>query len=45
MIQDKLDTKMETIGQQALEAIDYIIESAIGKWRIIMTRAMRAAWD
>ena len=45
MIQDELDTVMKTMGQQALEAIDDVTESAIGKRRIIMTWAVGATWE
>ena len=45
MIQDELDTVIKTMGEQALEAINDVTESAIGKRRIIMTWAVGAAWE
>jgi len=45
MIQDELDTVLETMGEQALEALDNVRECAFGKRRIIMTWAVGAAWE
>jgi len=45
IIQDELDTVLEKMGEQALEALDDVTESAIGKRRIIMTWAVGAAWE
>ncbi|KAG0125190.1 hypothetical protein HOY82DRAFT_543282 [Tuber indicum] len=45
MIQDGLDTVMETMEQQALEALDDATDLAIGKRRIIITWAVGAAWE
>jgi len=36
---------LETIREQALEALDDVTESAVGKRRIIMTWAVGAAWE
>ncbi|RPB03180.1 hypothetical protein L873DRAFT_1841475 [Choiromyces venosus 120613-1] len=37
IIQDELDTVMEMMGQQALDTLDDVTESAITKRRIFMT--------
>jgi len=40
-----MDMIQESIGQQALDALDDSSHSAIGKRRIIMTHVVGAAWE
>jgi len=45
LIRNELDTVMESMGQEALDALDNASASAIGRRRIIMTHAVGAAWE
>jgi len=45
LIRNELDTILESMGQEALDALDDASSSAIGKRRIIMTHVVGAAWE
>ena len=45
LIRNELDMILESMGQQALDALDDSSLSAIGRRRIIMTHVVGAAWQ
>ena len=45
LIRNELDIMLESMGQQALDALDDSSHSAIGRRRILMTHVVGAAWE
>lgn len=43
LIREELDTVLESMGEEALDALDATSNSAVGKRRIIITHAVGAA--
>ena len=45
ILRDVLDGMMEAMSQVELDALDKATDSAIGKRRVLMTRAVGEAWE
>ncbi|KAG0137649.1 hypothetical protein HOY82DRAFT_597370 [Tuber indicum] len=45
MLKKEVDIVLDSIGEEALQALDDATDSAIGRRRILMTKAVGAAWE
>ena len=45
ILRDVLDGMMEAMSQVELDALDKVTDSAVGKRRVLMTRAVGEAWE
>lgn len=45
MLKNELDIVLDSMGEEALHALDDATDSAIGRRRILMTKAVGAAWE
>ena len=45
ILRDALDGIMEAMSQVELDALDKATDSAVGKRRVLMTRAVGEAWE
>ena len=45
ILRNVLDELMETMSEKELEALDDVTDSAVGRRRVLMTRAVGEAWE